>query len=165
VLGDIAALQASLPSTPPAPAPTSPLFDQSTFDGLAKQIQGQILKLKIRPGSDAPGDTADIQNRKDRLVNEQAAENSLLARLSALSVTLTSIQKDFTTYYQSIYLAPDERPDLHKIKDKEGEEVFDYIVIKPSITDPCGNGDKSSPLLLYPGFLGRPVTYTVTRRA
>ena len=89
VLGDIAALQAGLPSTPPAPAPTNPLFDQSTFDVLAKRVQGQILKLKIRPGPAAPNDTADIKNRNDRLVSEQADENSLLARLSALAATLT----------------------------------------------------------------------------
>jgi hypothetical protein len=161
VLGDIAALQARLPSTPPATAPTNPLFDQSTFDGLAKQIQGQILKLVVRPGPDAPNDTADIQSRKDRLVAMQAAENSLLARLSALSATLTSVQKDFTTYYQSIYLAPDNLPDLKELQDKNQHKILNYILMSPVISDPRDRGPQENQPLLYPRFLGRPVTYTV----
>jgi hypothetical protein len=158
VLGDIAALQAGLPSTPPAPAPTNPLFDQSTFDGLAKQIQGQIPK----PGSDAAGDTTDIQSRKDRLVAMHGAENSLLARMSALSATLTSVQKDFTTYYQSIYLAPNNLPNLQELKDRDQKKILlNYIVLGPVISDPRDSGPLHNQPLLYPRFLGRPVTYTV----
>lgn len=143
-LGDIATEQAKLPTTPPGSAPSNPLFDQTTFEGLAKEIKVEMANL-------APSDQAWVKVRLDQ---RSASENTLLARLTVLSSTLTNVQKDFTTYYQNILFAVDAIPPIHK---GDGDKAF---TILGEIDDPKTTKQHSGHYL-YPWFLGRQVAYAV----
>jgi len=143
VLGTLSGLQAQLPSSAGS-QPANALFDQATFDGLAKTITSEIPKLTTE------------QDRSDavkQLNGFQQAETQLLARLSVLSSTLGSIQKDLLTYYQNVLLATDALP-KPRSDDKGAFSVIGFI-FDPS-NPKCMTA--SSP---YPHFLGRQVAYAV----
>jgi hypothetical protein len=143
VLGKISGLQAQLPSGSPTSQPPNALFDQSTFDGLAKTITSEIPKLT---------DESDRSKVVSQLNSFQQSETELMARLSVLSSTLGNIQKDFLLYYQNILIAIDALP-TPRSGDKGN---FSLVGI---IYDPSGpNGRSASP---YSGFLGRQVVYAV----
>lgn len=143
VLGRISGLQAQLPSSPPTSQPPNAIFDQSTFDGLAKTITSEIPKLT---------DENDRSKVVSQLNKFQQSETELMARLSVLSSTLGNIQKDFLLYYQNILIAIDAVPTPHS--GDKGSFSLVGIIYDP--WDP--NGRSVSP---YSGFLGRQVAYVV----
>jgi hypothetical protein len=147
ILGDITALQAQLPTTPPAPAPTNPLFDQATFEGLGKDVKNEI------PGLPTQGDKDQVT---EALKSLQTSENALLSRLSTLSNTLTNVQKDFVTYYQNILVARHAVP-APGIEWRKRQ--FSLIGV---IYDPRDNKARDNTVSsIYPQFLGRQVAYSV----
>jgi hypothetical protein len=143
VISDIATLQTQLPSTSSAAAPPNPLFDQTTFEALAKDIKSESSTLQL------PEDQAEVKKRLDE---RSAMENQLLSRLTVLSNTLTNVQKDFTTYYQNILFAIDAVPSIHT---DSGNKTYTLV---GSISDP---GSTKKIPSSYPWFLGRQVTYSV----
>jgi hypothetical protein len=147
VLGEIAKLQARLPSTPPAPAVTDPIFDQSTFEGIAKHIENQMKTLQR---------SENVQKVKSRLKQDRDAETSLLARLSVLSATLTSVQKDFVTDYQNILMAQHGLP--LREKDDKGHNL---PYAKVGIIDDPQAGRKRDVPVLYAKFFGRQAVFAI----
>jgi len=141
VLGDIGTLQTRLPSTPPASPPDNPLFDQKTFDALVKQTKSDIDKLTI---------DEDKKKAIATLKALQSQENSLTSAIAALASTLTSVQKDFLTYYQNIYLAKDTLSP-RKI-DNDGKPLPRWTPL----------GAISDPLTIQPN--NRPVAYKIFGR-
>jgi hypothetical protein len=148
VLGDIGTLQGRLPVTPPAIAPDNPIFDQKTFDALVKQTKADIDKLTVEE---------DKTKARAALKRLQSPENNLTSAIAALASTLTNVQKDFLTYYQSIYLAKDTLPPP-KV-DKHCKAVPNVMPIG-AIYDPKITQPKNSPVA-YKRLLGRQVVYSV----
>ena len=143
VLGAISGLQYQLPSNPPASQPPNSLFDQATFDALAKTIISEIPKLTVE---------TDRSLVVKQLNGLQQKETELLARLSVLSSTLASVQKDFLLYYQNILIATDAVPSIRS--GNHGPFSLLGIIYDPA--DP--HGGLASP---YSSFLGRQVVYAV----
>jgi hypothetical protein len=148
VLGDIGKVQGRLPSTPPAPAPDNPIFDQKTFDALVKQTKADIERLT----SDA-----DKKKETDALKTLQSQEDNLMSAMAGLANTLTNVQKDFLSYYQSMYLAPDTLPQP-KV-DSKGNRI---PVVTPigQIYDPWVTQPRNSPVA-FKRLLGRQVVFSV----
>jgi len=149
VLGQISTLQSQLPTSPPAAAPANPLFDQSTFEGLAKHAQVDISKLSVQ---------SDKDTLTTMLKQLQANETSLLAQISVLTTTLTNVQKDFVTYYQNVLIAIHAAP-IPKNFTLDGTHAITYSLVG-SINDPQYSRSKPTPLL-YARFLGRSTTFAV----
>jgi hypothetical protein len=147
VLGAITALQGQLPSTPPAPAPANPVFNQTAFEDIAKHIQGEIRNLHIQEHKDQVN---------ARLKAFQGKENTLLAKISVVAATLTNVQKDFVTYYQNILMTTHGLPLLLT---KSDHTPLSYSDLGP-IDDPQSTRPGNTPVL-YARFLGRSVTYAV----
>jgi len=147
VLGIIGAIQTHLSSTPPAPPPTDPIFDQTTFDALVKVMKADILKLTI--------DSERVTAKSD-LANIQTGENHLTSVIAGVSNTLTNVQKDFLTYYENISLAdhalPKPKP---KADGTSSSSMIGYVYDPQSSTNP-----KDVPFR-YAKFLGRSVVYSV----
>jgi hypothetical protein len=149
VLGQISTLQSQLPVTPPAAAPANPLFDQSTFEGLAKDAQAAISKLSVQ---------SDKDTLTTMLKQLQANETSLLAQTSVLTTTLTNVQKDFVTYYQNVLIATRAAP-TPKTFALDKTHTLTYSLLG-SIDDPQYSRTKPTPIL-YARFLGRSTTFAV----
>jgi hypothetical protein len=147
VLGAIGKLQARMPTTPPAPAPTDPLFDQNTFDALVKHVESDIKKLTVSSNRDR--ETAALKKLK-------GAKDEVNSKIAALNSTLTNVQKDFLTYYQNILLAAHAVP-THAVD--ENHQALSYSVVG-IIGDPQANRGRDVPFL-YARFLGRQVVFSL----
>lgn len=143
VLGAIGALQGRLPATPPAPAPSDPIFNQTAFDALAKQAKADIAKVT---------DPKAAADDAGRLKSIQDQENSLTSQLAALGNTLTNVQKDFLTYYQNVLLATHAVP-APMMEDGEPTATIGTIY------DPQSN--QANVPIHYAKFLGRQVVFSV----
>jgi hypothetical protein len=148
VLGDIGTYQGRLPTTPPTPPPDNVLFDQTTFDKLAKQTKADIDNL--------PNDGYKKQST-DRLQKIKTQEYILNSAIAGLANTLTNVQKDFLNYYQSIYLATDRLPAAGKDKNGDRIPIEQHI---GDIYDPWITQSKNDPVA-YKHLLGRQVVYAV----
>lgn len=136
LLSDIGAYQHRLPTEPPAAQPDNAFFDQVTFDGLAGRAKKLIHGLNSSDRATQQGHLDDLQGK----------ESNLNSYLAVLATTLTSLQKDFLSYYQNIYEASsgNQRP----------------IVELGTISDPRdqkGNGF----LAAYSKLFGRQVAFNV----
>ena len=143
LLGAIGALQGRLPATPPAPAPSDPIFNQTAFDALAKQAKADIARV---------ADPKAAADDAGRLKSIQDQENSLTSQLAALGNTLTNVQKDFLTYYQNVLLA------THAVPEPTMEDGGLTAMIG-TIYDPQSN--QANVPIHYAKFLGRQVVFSV----
>jgi hypothetical protein len=142
VLGRISLIQARLPSTPPAAAPVDPLFDQATFDALAKHVKSDIEKLTVP--ANRTTETAALQKLKE-------IEDNVNSKIAVLASTLTNVQKDFLTYYQNVYLA------IHAVPPRA--KALSYSTVG-TIGDPQSARRINIPFL-YARFLGRQAVFSV----
>ncbi len=141
VIGIIGTVQARLPSTPPAPPPTDPIFDQTTFDGLVKVMRADIARVTdVQEEKEAKTDLDEIQSR----------ENHLTSVLAAVSSTLANVQKDFLTYYQNVSLADHAVPTPKLKPNGTSCSTIGYVY------DP-----QSGSPFRYARFLGRSVVFSV----
>lgn len=161
VLGEVALLQGRLASG--ATPPPNPIFDQKGFDQAAGYAHSDIEAL---PCTKDPDDTnvdktvveKHVQECKTKKEYEDALneillkENHLVTQLSVLSGVLTSVQKDFLTYYSNINLTGGTL-----LATKTGGAVPEPDGSVGLIFDPS-DGTKQS---VYPRFLGRNVTWSV----
>jgi hypothetical protein len=147
VLGRISLIQGRLPSTPPAAAPVDPLFDQATFDALAKHVKADIEKLTVP--ANRTSETAALQKLK-------GIEDSVSSKMAILASTLTNVQKDFLTYYQNVYLAIHAVPPRATTQD---HHALSYSTVG-TIGDPQSARRINIPFL-YARFLGRQVVFSV----
>ncbi len=148
LLAEITKLQNQLPTTPPAPPPDNPIFDQSTFSALVKQAKAQI---------DALTDAGDKSSENKNLGLRQARQNEVNSVLAVLGNTLTNVQKDFLTYYQNILLKKDVLPG--PTKDKDGKPI-PYSIKLGGIGDPRKFAANPH-LVAYKDILGRQVVFTI----
>ena len=147
VLGIIGAVQTHLPSTPPAPAPIDPIFDQTTFDALVKVMKADVLKVT---------DDDEKTLARSYFTNIQAGENHLTSVLAAVANTLTNVQKDFLNYYQNVSLADHALPRPKPKGDSISLSMIGYV------NDPqSGHGQNQNVPFRYAKFLGRSVVYSV----
>jgi hypothetical protein len=147
VLGRISLIQGRLPATPPAAAPVDPLFDQATFDALAKHVKSDIEKLTVPANRTA--ETMALQKLKE-------IEDNVNSKIAVLASTLTNVQKDFLTYYQNVYLA------IHAVPQRattEHHQTLSYSIVG-TIGDPQAARPINNPFL-YARFLGRQAVFSV----
>jgi hypothetical protein len=148
LLAEITKLQNQLPTTPPAPPPDNPIFDQSTFSALVKQAKTQI---------DALTDAGDKSTENKNLGERQARQSEVNSILAVLSSTLTNVQKDFLTYYQNVLLKKDVLPGA--TKDKDGKAI-PYSMKLGAIGDPRKFATNPH-LVAYKDILGRQVVFAI----
>ncbi len=147
VLGRISLIQARLPSTPPAAAPVDPLFDQATFDALAKHVKSDIEKLTVP--ANRTTETAALQQLKE-------IEDNVNSKIAVLASTLTNVQKDFLTYYQNVYLA------IHAVPRRATTE--DHHELSYSTVGTIGDPQSARRINIpfhYARFLGRQAVFSV----
>jgi hypothetical protein len=149
VLSDIGTYQGQMPTTPPAAPPANPFFDQKTFDAFAKKANDDIQKLPVR--KEKQDDITQLNQLKTR-------EAYITSVIAALAATLTSVQKDFLTYYQNISLA--QGTNLPPLLDASKKPVVPYTIYIGDITDPL-SVQVHNPPVAYKRIFGRQVVYSI----